>query len=200
MALLDSEIKRIKAELGYPVENNLAEPYISIVAVFEQVVQEFTDGGAVTSSSTAVVAAATPTPVTIVLAGATGFTLMDRVVIDVDSRQETATLQNITGTSATLLLKKAHTGTYPVTVEGGESIVRELMQRIAAVKEELLQNYGAGALKAVDEISFYGTGDSTNFSILSDNLRYWRNELAGILGVDNMWEIRNGYNSALSVY
>ena len=45
MALLTSEIKKIKAELGYPLEASGAEPYIGIVAVFEQVIQEFIDGG-----------------------------------------------------------------------------------------------------------------------------------------------------------
>ncbi len=198
--LLNSEIKRCKLELGYPLEASGAEPYIGIVAVFEQVVQAFLDGGATTTSSTAVSVQDEPTPVTIEVALATGFSLFDHVTVDVDSRRETATVSLISGTSVTLMLKKPHSGTYPVAVEGGESIVRDILSRIAAVKEELLQNFGAGALKSVDEISFYSIGNKTLFGTLGENLMFWRDELSGAIGVPNAWHSIKGSNGALSVY
>ena len=52
MALLTSEITRIKAELGYPLLSNSAEPFVGIVAIFEQVIQPYTLAGAATTSAT----------------------------------------------------------------------------------------------------------------------------------------------------
>ncbi len=201
MSLLDSEVARIKAELGYPLLSNSAEPWISTVAVFEQVIQPYLTAGASTTSTTTVTAASAPTPVTLTLASATGFTVGDRIVVDIDSRQESSTLQTISGTSATLILQKAHTGTYPVTVEGGESIIREVLLKIAGVKEKLAQNYGAGELRRVDEVEFYQSGgQDTYFGALGQNLMFWRNELAGLLGIPNMWARKISNLSRTAVY
>ena len=201
MALLDSEIARIKAELGYPLLSNSAEPFVGIVAIFEQVIQPYLTGGASTTSSTAVSAQSEATPIALTVADATGFAALDRVLIDVDDRREQATIQSISGTTVTLMLRKKHSGTYPVFVEGGESIIRETLSRIAEVKEKLLKNYGAGALKQVDEISFYAAGDgATLFGVLGENLRFWRNELSALLGVPNMWSVKQASNGRLAVY
>lgn len=201
MALLTSELTRIKAELGFPLLSNSAEPYVGIVAYFEQVVAPYMLAGAATTSSTTVTAASTPTPVTLSLASATGVTSGDRLVVDVDDRQEAATIQSLSGTDAVVLLTKAHTGTYPVTVEGGETIVRETLRRIADVKTELEENYGAGALKAVDEIEFYNAKGETYFGTLGENLKFWRSELARYLGIGDMWNGTSGSApSTLAVY
>ena len=119
MALLDSEIARIKAELGYNLLTTGALPYIGITQVFEQVIQDNVLAGASTTSTTAVSAQSTPTPVGITLASATGFAAGVRVVLDVDDRQETATVQSMSGSVITVQLTGVHSGTYPVTVDGG---------------------------------------------------------------------------------
>ncbi|HEY3495276.1 MAG TPA: hypothetical protein VGK73_11345 [Polyangiaceae bacterium] len=190
MALLDSEVARIKAELGYNLLTTGAVPYIGVTQVFEQVIQENVLAGATTTSSTSVTAASSPTPVTLTLASVTGFTAGDRAVVDVDTRQELATVQAVGVSSITLLLSKAHTGTYPVTVEGGESLVRECLRRIIDVKTSLGSSQGEGALKKVDEIEFYQTGSSL-FGTLGNQLMFWRNELAAALGVPNLWDNRS---------
>lgn len=201
MSLLDSEVVRIKAELGYPLLSNSAEPWVSVVAIFEQVIQPYLTSGASTTSSTAVTAAATPTAVTLTLASATGITTGDRLVVDVDSLQETATIQSLSGSDVVVLLSKAHSGTYPVTVEGGESIIRETLRKIADVKEKLAANYAAGELKSVDEVEFFQSKDGLSyFGSLGKNLAFWRNELAGLLGIENMWQRNAGGGCALSVY
>lgn len=200
MALLPSEIARIKVELGFNVMGNGAVPWIDIVAIFEQVIQPFLSGGASTTSSTEVSAASAPTPVALTLADATDISAGDRIVVDVDSRQETATIQSLVGPVATVLLSKAHTGTYPVTVEGGETIVREYLQRIAETKAKMLEVYGTGSLKAVDEIEFYGTGGTTQFGNLGDQLMWWRDQLAAALGIQSMWSRRRASGGSLSVY
>lgn len=192
MALLTSEITRIKYELGYNVLAAGAEPYIRVHAVFDQVIAAYMTSGATTTSSTAVTAASVATPVTLTLASATGFAEGAKVVIDVDGRQEIATAQTLSGTSLTLALTKTHSGTYPVSVEGGESIVRELLLKIKSVSDEMTQALGEGALKKVDEVEFYPSGTKTTFGNLGDQLRYWRNELALCLGVVNLRDVRGG--------
>lgn len=199
MAFLDSEIRRIRHELGFNTLAVGAEPYVSVTLLFEQVVQANTLAGAATTSTTSVTAASAPTPVTLTLASATGFQAGQRVVVDVDANREVATVRSISGATAVLLLQKAHTGTYPVEVESGETITRETLARIDSVKSELAGTFGYGALKKVDEIEFYDTSSSL-FGTLGDQLMYWRDELASTLGVPNMWRGRQSAGASLSLY
>lgn len=202
MALLDSEIARIKAELGYNVLTTGAVPYIGVTQVFEQVIQDNVLAGAVTSSATTVPALAEgspATPRTLTLASGTGFTTGDRVVIDVDDRQEVVTARLVSGAALTADLSLTHSGTYPVTVEGGESIVRELLRSIRNTKTEMGATFGEGALKKVDEVEFYQTG-GTLFGNLGAQLSFWREELAAALGVTSMWARKRAGAQRLSVY
>lgn len=200
MALSTSELQRIKAELGWNVLSTGAEPFIGVAMVFEQVIAVYMTAGAATTSATAVTAASTPTPVALTLASATGFADGARVWIDVDDRQESATVQHLAGSAMTVLLSKVHSGTYPVYVDGGEGIVRELLGRIKAVKDELGGTFGEGSLKKVDEVEFYQTG-MTQFGSTGKALMFWRDELASVLGDVslNRWRRRSGGGS-MSVY
>ena len=161
MSLLPSEIARLKYELGFNVMSVGAEPYIGVAALFEQVIQPYLSAGAVTTSATAVVAATTPTLATLTLASATGVAEGAAVIIDVDSLQERATVRSLSGASMGVLVSKAHSGTYPVTVEGPESIIRALLRKLQALSglgaegiiDEALDTAG---VKKVDEIEFFG--------------------------------------------
>lgn len=202
MALLDSEIIRIRVELGYNALNVGAEPYIGTQAVFNQVIQTYMQGGAATTSSTTVTAATTPTPVTLTLASATGFTVGCRVAIDVDARYESAIIETLSGSTITVLLSAAHAGTYPVSVEGGESIVREALRAIAACKAQLVgSGLRSAGLKRADEVEFYATqkGASSRLADLRRELMMWRDELAGVLGVVNYWRVGRGGGGARGV-
>lgn len=192
MALLNSELQRVRYELGYNVLAAGAEPYISYVAIFDKVVQTYLNAGAKTTSTTAVTAASAATPVALTLTDATGFTAGDRVVVDVDARQEWATVTLVSGSAITVPLKLTHSGTYPVTVEGGEAIVRELLVKIRQVRDRMALQYGSGALKKVDEVEFYDRGGKSAFGVLGENLMYWRDELSGALGVPNLWRQKRG--------
>lgn len=211
MALTSAEVARLKYELGYNVLAVGAEPYVGVAVLFEQVIAPYTTAGASTTSSTAVTAASAPTPATLTLASAVGFTAGDRVIVDVDSRQESATIQAVAGSTITLLLSKAHTGTYPVSVEGGESIIRGILQKLQAL-DGLSSGGDAGVLgslgptigiKRVDEVEFFGGGQGAG----SGNSRLgevrklremWRDELASVLGIVRL----NGRSGAgsISVY
>jgi len=201
MALLTSELTRVKYELGYNTLDAGAEPYISVVAVFDQIIQTYIESGAETTSTTVVVAASSPTPVTISLVSSTGFSAGDRVVIDVDSRQEFAHVQSVVGNDIVVLLSLAHTGTYPVTVEGGESIVREILTRLYTLGTSLGElAVSTAGIKRVDEIEFFGNSTINRIEQLSDLRMRWRDELAGCLGVVNMWRARAGAGQIAEVY
>ena len=200
MPLTDCELNTIKCELGYNLMAVGAEPYIGVTQIFEQVIQPFLLEGADTTSNTTVTAASTPTFVTLTLADPTGFTVNSKVVIDVDSFQESATIRSISGSDIEVALTGAHSGTYPVAECGGLTIVRDVLAKIAAAKDQMAENYGAGSLKKVDEIEFYDTGGITRFGALGQNLRYWRNQLASYLGIVNMFEYRRGQGLRTSIY
>lgn len=192
-------MERIRYELGYPILTVGAEPYIGWVSLFTQVIQPYVSAGASTTSSTAVTAATTPTPVTLTLTSGTGFNAGDRVVIDVDARQEIVTAQAVSGASLTVLLSLAHSGSYPVTVEGGETIVRELLRRIRETKDELGQTFGEGSIRKVDEIEFFQSG-GTLFGNLGTQLMFWREELAAALGMESAWSRKRAAGQRLAVY
>lgn len=202
MSLLPSELLRLKSELGFNVLTVGAEPYIGWTAIFDQVIAPNLTAGAVTTSSSSVTGdASCPTPSTIVLASATGFAVPARIVVDVDARQETVTLESLSGVNATALFTKSHSGTYPVTVEGGESIVREYLQTIRAVKAEMASTFGDGMIKKADEVEFYNAnGTLTLFGSLGSQLAYWRDELASVLGIESLWRQRRGGAARMSVY
>lgn len=204
MALLTSELRRIKSHLGYNVLASGAEPYIGVHAVFEQVVGVYCTAGAVTSSATAVTAATSPTPVTLTLTSPTGFSQFDRVIVDVDDRQEAATVSLLSGSTIVVQLVKTHSGTYPVTVEGGESIVRDLLRKLDLIDRPgaiFEKSASTAGIKKVDEIEFATDAGSTSRIKEVEALRaYWRQELADALGVQNLRAIRRGGSGALSVY
>lgn len=196
MALTTIELARIKAELGFPLSQT-GNPYLPNMFVFDQVVQQYLVGGAATTSATAVVAASTPTVVALTLADATDFAAGDRVVIDVDDLEESATVRSKSGSTISVALRLAHAAGYPVVQEGAEWIIREKLREIRGVKAQMSEAFGAGAIRKVDEVEFYNTGGSTLFGNLGRELRVWREELAAAIGVEPAW---NAGATRLSCY
>jgi hypothetical protein len=197
MALLESEITALRWHLGYNVLDAGAEPYVSIVAVFDSVIATYLRAGAATTSSTSVAASATAEPVALTLASATGVSEGATVIVDVDARQERATVQALSGTDITVLLKLAHGGTYPVTVEGGESIIRDLLGKLRTIGDTIAASgMQAAGVKVVDEIEFFGDRDSRRAQLI-ELQAYYRQELADALGVANLRAVRAGQASGL---
>lgn len=197
MALTASELVRLKAALGYPVTTIGAEPYISYVQVFDQVILPYTQGGASTTSSTTVAAATTPTVVTLTLTSAVGFTAGDRAVVDVDSFQETPIIRSVSGSTIGVVLSLAHTGTYPVTVEGGESLLRALLKQLGAVEAQFSQVVQTAGLKRAEDIEWYQAGagmgkagGSAQLAALFAQRDDLREQLARALNVANLWLVR----------
>lgn len=200
MALLQSELERCKAELGYTLIG-VGQPYIGgVTALFEQVVQPYLSAGASTTSSTSVTPTSPVTPQNITLASATGFSLLARVVVDVDARQEIVTVQTLSGATLTALFTKTHSGTYPVTVEGGESLVRSKLTELVAAHTERGKAKGRGALKEITgDLGWYDTKMSA-FQSVSQEIAVLRDELAALLGVENLWNRKRAAGARLSVY
>lgn len=203
MALLTSELWRIRYELGYPTLTIGALPYVDLVSIFEQVIAPYTEAGAITTSATVVAAPTAPTLTSVVLASATGFSAGDRVWLDVDAAQESATVRSMSGSTIVVSLSNAHgaTGGYPVTVDGGEAIIRELLGKIAAVSQSQGDATSDAGVKKVDEIEFFPskqTGGSTVFGDLNTQREYWRRELADTLGVVYLRRYRRGNGSGVA--
>lgn len=207
MALSTSELVRLRAEMGFNVLSVGAEPYISYVAIFDRVIQVYMQGGASTTSSTAVTAATTPTVVTLTLLSAVGFTAGDKAVIDVDSFMETPTIRAVSGSTIDVALSLAHTGTYPVTVEGGETLIREMLRKIQGVKDQFAQVVQTAGLKRAEDIEWYqagagnsAAGGSAQLAALFAQRDYYREELSALLGVPNLWKQKRSAGSNVVVW
>lgn len=204
MALLDSELARIKAELGFNLLLVGAEPYVGVTRYFEQIVVPNLSAGAITTSSTTVAvppAGSPPTPVTLTLASATGFAMLNTVIVDVDDAQETATVQNVSGLTITVILRQAHSGQYPVAVEGGESVVREYLRRLRKVALQIGQWGSRAGIKKAGKVEFFGGAhEHSGAKTLGDLQAMLRSELCSLLfGVGNIRQFGRG-GASLSVY
>ena len=193
---------RPRAELGYNALGVGAEPYVGITAVFDQIVALYLNAGATTTSATAVVAADVATPVAVTLTLATGFAAGQRVVLDVDARQESATVQSIAGSVITLLLTGVHSGTYPVTVEGGETLAREKLRLIIGVQARLDAASATAGLRQAEDVGWFQAkgGGSAQLQDLLRLRDYYRDELAGVLGVANAWRLRSASMTGSELY
>lgn len=192
MSLLPSELDLIRYELGWNELTTGAEPYVGVAALFDRVVLPFLRSGLITTSSTAVTAATPAAPVALTLAAVSGTNTQgttvtvsagDKLVIDVDDLQESATVESISGNIVTVPLSLAHTGVYPVTVEGGESLVRSILRRCRKVSASIESAMDNAGLKKVDEVEFFPSagGGSSMFGDLVAQQKYWRNELYRVL-------------------
>lgn len=207
MALLDSEVMRIKKELGYPLLTNSAYPYIDgYIFLFEQIIQPYLQTGAATTSSTPVASAEAPTPATLTLASVVDVHAGDTMIVDVDARQERVTIQSVTGSTVTALLSLEHAGTYPISIEGGESIVRGILRELSNLANTISEIRDRVGIKKAEDIEFFGGGAtlaSQGIDPLTQVLQlreYWRDELASALGIPRLNGEGSSGGSSVSVY
>ena len=183
MPILDSELDRIRAELGYNLLNVGAEPYIGVQAIFTNVIQRYCREGLDTYTSTPIGEAGY---VTLALNEVDNtLTMMTRVAIDVDGLFEMVTVRAVDYANKTISVyaKKTHYGTYPVTVDGGLQCIRECLAALADIREQMLATRGHGALKQVDEVGFYDVRGNSQLEVLQGQAEYWRDMLAKHCGI-----------------
>jgi len=201
VALLDSEIQRIRFELGYTVLGVNSEPYVEYFGTIDRIVALYLNAGATTTSSTTVAVSDTLTQRTLTLASATGFVAGATIYVDVLPQQERAVVQSISGSNVVVYLQKAHVGSYPVTVDGGETIIREKLAQLYAIDEKISAALNTAGLKRVDDIEFYGGTKATSQAVMLAQLRDMRrDELASALGVVNLHRLRKMSGQCVSVY
>jgi hypothetical protein len=97
-----------------------------------------------------------------------------------------------------------HSGTYPVTQEGGESIVRDHLRSIMMVRQSILSARSVAGLSAADEVKWHqykGKGNARLRDLLQQ-LAYYQDELASALGVVNLRRVRStaGQSSGVVLY
>lgn len=206
MALTNSELQKIRAELGYHGLAVNAEPYVSYYALFDQIIKPYLLSGAITSSATVVAASSAATPATLTLQSTAGFALGNVAIVDVDNRQERATIVAMNATTITVQLSRDHgPSTYPVVCEGAESIAREILDQLRAVADTIRAVKSRVGLSRVDDVEFFGGGSSVGskgVDPLTNLLRLqgmWRDELASCLGVERLNGSSHGGGSSFSM-
>ena len=184
--LSQADLQRVKQELGFNQLAVGAEPYIGVTRYFEQIVLPNLNAGALTTSSTAVTAASVPTQVAITVGSVVGLAMFDQVYVDVDAAMERATIQAVAGSTITVLLSKAHAGTYPVSQEGGTALVRWYLSKLRSIADQIASSAIRAGVKKIDEIELFGgssrAGQERNaFRSLEDMQGYYRGELCKLL-------------------
>jgi len=202
MALTASELARLRIELGYSGLTISAQSYVAdgVTQIFEQVIGPYLQAGELNRTSTPVAAASAPTVVTLALLSTpTTIAPGDRLIVDDDAAQEAAHVQSVTASTVTLELFKAHVGTYPVTVEGAESIVRYYLRQCIAIAERIARSAGRAGIKRADEVEFFQSTTEQN-GVIDDLIRlqrYWRGELAQAVGLGDLRAARSGAGGQL---
>ena len=192
-------------ELGYNGLTLSALPYAfdGVTQIFLQVLQPYIQQGNLTTASTTVVASANPTLVTITVASVTQpgqpiigpvpsppTTILpgDTLIVDQDIYQERTHVQAVTGNNIQCLLQNPHSGIYPVTVEGGESIVRMNLIQCVNVYQQIANMASRLGVKKADEVEFFAT-TATQIGTRGELLalqKYWRDELGVVCGLENL--------------
>lgn len=85
----------------------------------------------------------------------------------------------------------------PNITSEGETLVRAKLDEIRLAKAKLIQSFGMGSLKQVDDVSWYPAGDGSQFELIAGNVSYLREELAALLGTESNWSRKRGGSAAV---
>lgn len=183
--LTADEMARIKSELDDNVADYGAQPYLDVRAVYDVIRDHVVSSSvAPTTSSTAVTAAG---PTTITLASATDYAAGQRVVIDVDDAREVVTIRSLTGAVASIVATKTHSGTYPVEVESGLTIVRGILSDLITLDTQSRAQVGSAlGLKRVDEVE-WNTDSGGIIAAFAAQRQLLRRRLANATGLATLY-------------
>lgn len=204
MATLNAdEMNRVRAEIGDTIVGYGALPYFDIRAVYDVVRDNVSSSSVAATSSSTTVSAAGPT--TITLASATGFEALQRIVLDVDDARETVTLRSLSGSVASVVCTKTHSGTYPVQVESALTLVRGILSDLVTLEQTIRAQFGSAGIKRVDEVEFFGGAEGSSPLVqLAAARSTKRMELATACGLGHVYTAalakRAGGGGAFEVY
>jgi hypothetical protein len=204
MSLRPEELMLCKQQLGYPLTRLGAEPWITYVVIFDRVVQPYLFDNSTTSSTA--VASTGPNTITIAAnapdpnnAALLTFNLGTSIVVDVGTSLEVTTISALSGLSLTANFANTHLLGFTIWPNGAEWAVRGILTRIATIETNMnaISPQTAGA-QQVDEIRMYpssktgGRGATRDaFESLKQQRDQARDDLAGALGVTNLWRLRS---------
>jgi len=139
------------------------------------------------------------------------FSVGSGIVVDVGAAQETTTIQALSGLSATAVFANTHTAPYPVWPDGAEWAVRRILARIRIIENQMSGSapFAAGVAQA-DEVKLYASSKGQQRGATHDMLgslveqrALARDDLAGAVGVPNLWRLRaqgGGASSSTAPY
>lgn len=216
MSLRPEEVLRIKFECGVSVTLIGAEPYIAYNAVFDKAIQPYIVDPTTTSTSTvtagqtqSISLAAIP-----VIAGSTNpaFSVGSSVTVDVGPASEVVQIQVLSGTTIWATFANAHgaNGVYPVTMAGGEQVVRDILTRLDVIKAQLTNNAPlAAGVEQLDngEIKLFPStpigsrrGSRDMFDSLIAQREQARDDLGEAIGFPNLRSMKRGAGSHVVPY
>jgi hypothetical protein len=155
--LTDDEMARLRAELGAHVLANSATPMVGVLSIWA-VIRDSVVSSSV-SPTTSATTVSTAGPVVLTLASATGYVAGQSIQLDCDAERETVTIRNLSGSNASVICRKTHSGTYPVEVESPLTIVRGLLSDLRRIEQgDFLAAFDALGVKQVDEVILSDAG------------------------------------------
>lgn len=177
--LTDDEMARLRAELGAHVLANSATPLVGVLSIWAVIRDNVVSSSVSPTTSATTVSAAGPAVLT--LASATGYVAGQSVQLDCDSERETVTIRNVSGSTISVICRKAHSGTYPVEVESPLTIVRGLLSDLRRLEQgDVLGAFDALGIKQVDEVVF---ADGGQLRFIDRARAMLRDKLASACGV-----------------
>jgi len=188
--LTADEMARIKSELDDNVVDYGAQPYIDVRAVYDVIRDNVVSSSVTpTTSSTSITSAG---PTTITLASATGYAAGQRIVIDCDDAREVVTIRSLSGAVASIVATKTHSGTYPVEVESGLTIVRGILSDLITLDTQSRAQVGSAlGLKRVDEVE-WNTDAGGIIAAFAQQRLMLRRRLASATGLASLYAANRG--------
>jgi hypothetical protein len=188
--LTADEMARIKSELDDNVVDYGAQPYIDVRAVYDVIRDNVVSSSVTpTTSSTSITSAG---PTTITLASATGYAAGQRIVIDCDDAREVVTIRSLSGAVASIVATKTHSGTYPVEVESGLTIVRGILSDLITLDTQSRAQVGSAlGLKRVDEVEWNTDAGGIITAFVAQRLTL-RRRLASATGLASLYAANRG--------
>lgn len=218
MALRAEEILQIKYELGVSVTLIGAEPYITYLAIFDKAIAPYiidpttTSVTPVTAASAGAQIAVTVAAIPVIAGSSTpAFTVGTTVNVDVGPNAEPSQILIVSGTTIWLTLANAHgaNGVYPITMAGGENVVRTILARINAIESQMTNIAPqAAGVQQVDEIKLYAStrvgGRSSNtrdmFGSLVEQREQARDDLGEAVGFSNLRRLKRQAGGRMELY
>lgn len=189
MALLDSEVESLRFHLGYGNIDVGAYPYTpdGFKELFRDVVAPNLTGDTETtvSGSVAAGAVASVTP-----ASMTGIAAYARLVVDVGDDAEIVTVRSVTVTAFSARFAKAHNGSWPVALLGGQARLRLLLGQ-ADTAWQAMQDPSVGSTAGLKQVDKGDVEWFQGFQVLKDRLSHYRAivaQISSLVRVPPAWD------------